>query len=87
MSGSAFVAREIELNKLKTFLDTASTGQTQIVFMAREAGAEDPSLNTECIRHVAEVDPSQITALGECNTQISTVDPDLPFHQIPLHSH
>jgi hypothetical protein len=47
MSGSAFVAREIELNKLKTFLDAASTGQTQIVFIAREAGAEDPSLNTE----------------------------------------
>jgi predicted ATPase len=82
MSGPVFVARETELNKLKSFLDEASTGKTQVVFIAGEAGAGKSSLITEFIRRQAEVDTSLISVMGVCNAQTGVADPYLPFRQI-----
>ncbi len=82
MSGSVFVAREAELNRLKTSLDAATAGKTQIVFISGEAGAGKSSLITEFIRRQSEVDSTLISAMGECNAQTGVADPYLPFRQI-----
>jgi predicted ATPase len=82
MSNSVFVGREAELHKLKTFLDNATLGKTQIVFIAGEAGAGKSSLVTEFIRREEEADPKLITSMGECNAQTGISDPYLPFRQV-----
>jgi adenylate cyclase len=79
MSGYVFVARETELNKLKTYLDAAAAGKTQIVFISGGAGTGKSSLITEFIRHEQEADSSLIAAMGECNAQTGVTDPYLPF--------
>ncbi len=82
MSNSVFVGRETELHKLKTFLDTATTGKTQIVLIAGEAGAGKSSLVNEFIRREEDADPNLITSMGECNAQTGVGDPYLPFRQV-----
>ncbi len=82
MSNSVFVGREAELHKLKTFLDNAALGKTQVVFIAGEAGSGKSSLVTEFIRREEEADPKLITSMGECNAQTGIGDPYLPFRQV-----
>ncbi len=64
MSNSVFVGRETELRRLKTFLETASTGKAQVVFIAGEAGAGKSSLVAEFIRREEEADPKLIASIG-----------------------
>ena len=82
MSNSVFVGREIELSKLKILLEAANQGAPQIVFVAGEAGAGKSTLVAEFIQREAQLDPTLIAALGECNAQTGIADPYLPFRQI-----
>jgi len=82
MPNSVFVGREAELHKLKTFLDNATLGKAQVVFIAGEAGAGKSSLVTEFIHREEEADPKLIASMGECNAQTGIGDPYLPFRQV-----
>jgi predicted ATPase len=82
MSDPVFVGRETELRKLNTFLETASQGKTQVVFIAGEAGAGKSSLVAEFVRRGEAADPKLISSLGECNAQTGVADPYLPFRQV-----
>jgi len=82
MSNPVFVGREAELHQLKTFLDNATFGKAQVVFIAGEAGAGKSSLVTEFIRRLEEADPKLIASIGECNAQTGFADPYLPFRQV-----
>ncbi len=82
MSDPVFVGRETELHKLNAFLETASQGKTQVVFIAGEAGAGKSSLVAEFVRRGEAADPKLISSLGECNAQTGVADPYLPFRQV-----
>lgn len=82
MSDPVFVGRETELRKLNTFLQTASQGKMQVVFLAGEAGAGKSSMVAEFVRRGEAADPKLISSLGECNAQTGIADPYLPFRQV-----
>jgi tetratricopeptide (TPR) repeat protein len=82
MSNPVFIGRQAELLQLKTFLDNATLGEAQVVFIAGEAGAGKSSLVAEFIRRQEEADPKLIASIGECNAQTGIADPYLPFRQL-----
>ena len=82
MPNSVFVGRNAELQKLKTFLNNATLGKAQVVFIAGEAGVGKSSLVNEFVRREEEADPKLITSMGECNAQTGIADPYLPFRQV-----
>jgi len=82
MSESVFVGREIELNRMNSFLETAGGGQAQVLFIAGEAGAGKSSLVGEFVKQAEQADTKLISAIGECNAQTGISDPYLPFRQI-----
>ena len=82
MAGDIFVGREPELKTLQQFLDKAMAANTQIVFIAGEAGAGKSALITEFVRRAENVDPKVVAAIGECNAQTGAGDAYLPFRQV-----
>jgi predicted ATPase len=82
MPNPVFVGRETELSKLTTFLETAASGKTQVVFIVGEAGAGKSSLVTEFVHRAEAADPKLISSIGECNAQTGIADPYLPFRQV-----
>jgi tetratricopeptide (TPR) repeat protein len=82
MLQNTFIGRKAQLHLLDDFLKKAAIGQSQVAFIAGEAGAGKSSLVEEFIRSREEADPTLITALGECNAQTGSGDPYLPFRQL-----
>lgn len=77
-----FVAREAELAQLNRYLNSALTGQSQIIFVTGEAG----SGKTALVNHFARQAQQQLTDLvvagGTCNAHTGSGDPYLPFREI-----
>ena len=82
MLQNTFIGRKAQLTILDDFLKKAAGGQSQVAFIAGEAGVGKSSLVEEFIRSRAEADPTLVTALGECNAQTGSGDPYLPFRQV-----
>jgi predicted ATPase len=82
MLQNTFIGRKAQLTILDDFLKKAAGGESQVAFIAGEAGVGKSSLVEEFIRSRAEADPTLITALGECNAQTGSGDPYLPFRQV-----
>src|SRR5512146_1688496 len=82
MTDTVFVGRETELHRLTSFLEKATSGKTQVVFITGEAGGGKSSLVAEFVRRAEEMDPKLIASIGECNAQTGIADPYLPFRQI-----
>lgn len=82
MAEPVFVARETELHRLQTFLDQAQFGQSQVCFVAGDAGAGKSALLTEFARHAQVDEDDLLVAVGECNAQTGLGDPFLPFREI-----
>jgi DNA-binding SARP family transcriptional activator/predicted ATPase len=77
-----FVSREVELARLDTFLKSALTGESRVVFITGEAGSGKTSLVYEFSRRAQEVDENLIVAWGNCNAYTGIGDPYLPFREI-----
>jgi adenylate cyclase len=82
MSEQSFVARENELKRLHEFLDQSLLGQSNVCFVAGEAGAGKSALVNEFVRRVEAVHETLVIALGECNSHAGLGDPFLPFREI-----
>jgi class 3 adenylate cyclase len=76
-----FVAREGELARLNAFLETASTGNGQVVFITGGAGRGKTALVEAFARRALEAHPELLIAFGKCNAQSGIGDPYLPFRE------
>lgn len=77
-----FVAREAELERLHGFLQAATLGQGQVVFVTGEAGSGKTSLLHTFARQ-AQVDvPFLIPFFGGCRAHTGPGNPYLPFRNI-----
>ena len=77
-----FVDREQDLKKLHTFLESALTGQGQVVFITGEAGSGKTALLLEFARQAQDKYADLVVALGNCNDYAGTGDPYLPFRDV-----
>lgn len=82
MANDIFVGRDKELQALQEFLKRAAAGQTQIAFVAGEAGAGKSALVAEFVRRAEAADPKVVAVIGECNAQSGSGDAYLPFRQV-----
>jgi tetratricopeptide (TPR) repeat protein len=82
MAEQAFVAREQELARLRSFLDLALTGQGQVAFITGEAGSGKTALVGEFASRAQERHPDLVVAIGNCNAYTGIGDPYLPFREI-----
>src|SRR5438067_8024899 len=82
MAEQIFVGREGELARLQGWLDKALAGQTQVGFLAGEAGAGKTTLMHEFTRRAEEAHPDLVVALGNCNAQTGLGDPYLPWREV-----
>ncbi len=73
---------ERELNQLEGYLNTALTGNGQIVFLIGEAGRGKTTLLNEFARRVHQTHPDLLTVQGSCNAQAGVGDPYLPFRDM-----
>jgi len=76
-----FVAREGELSRLNAFLETASTGKGEVVFITGGAGRGKTALVEAFARRALEAHPELLIAFGRCNAQSGIGDPYLPFRE------
>lgn len=76
-----FVARENELAALTATLETARTGQGQLLFVIGGAGRGKTMLVQEFARRAQADDPQLIVVRGTCKAQIGIGDPYLPFRE------
>lgn len=74
-----FVMRKRELTQLQSHLAKAVAGQTQIVFVAGEAGSGKSSLLLEFARQAQINGARLVVAGGSCNAFSGAGDPYLPF--------
>jgi adenylate cyclase len=77
-----FVAREQELAKLESFLDTALTGSGQVVFVTGSSGQGKTALLAEFAQKAMKAQPDLLVASGNCNAYSGVGDPYLPFREI-----
>ena len=77
-----FVARERELKRLHTFLDTALADQGQVAFVCGEAGNGKTALTGEFVRLAQERNPNLLVAVGNCNAHAGVGDAYLPFRDV-----
>lgn len=77
----AFVARERELGQLQAALDSARTGQGQILFIIGGAGRGKTMLMKEFGRQAEAGDPGLVVVTGYCNAIVGIGDPYLPFRE------
>jgi hypothetical protein len=77
-----FVARERELARLETFLETALTGQGRVVFVTGEAGSGKTALLAEFARRAMDAQPDLLVATGNCTAYAGVGDPYLPFREV-----
>lgn len=77
-----FVAREIELKQLNSWLTVTLAGSGRIGFVTGEAGRGKTSLLAEFARRAQEEQKNLIVAGGICNAFSGSGDPYLPFRDI-----
>ncbi|MBV7339246.1 AAA family ATPase [Chloroflexi bacterium TSY] len=77
-----FVGRKRELEQLADCLDSALSGQGQILFVTGEAGAGKTALVSEFAHHAQENYDDLLVAYGNCNAQTGISDPYLPFREL-----
>ena len=82
MADYPFVGRNSELQQLQHFLDNASAGQSQVIFVAGEAGAGKTALLNEFVRRSQEKQKKLVAAAGQCNAQTGAGDAYLPFREV-----
>ncbi len=76
---SAFVGREVELNRLEAFLQQAINGTGRVVFITGEPGIGKTSLSDEFLRRARTKYPALLVARGRCVEQYGTGEAYLPF--------
>ena len=76
-----FVGRDRELAELMAALDTAQTGNGQILFIIGGAGRGKTTLVQEFTRRVQAHHSDLLVISGECNAHAGIGDPYLPFRQ------
>jgi predicted ATPase len=76
-----FVARERELASLEAALETARSGQGQILFVIGGAGRGKSMLVQEFARRSQATDEALIVVSGYCNALTGAGDPYLPFRE------
>ena len=77
-----FVGRKRELERLDAFLERALAGQTQVAFVAGEAGAGKTALVAEFARRAVARRADLVAISGECAALAGRGDPYLPFRDI-----
>ena len=77
-----FVARQDELERLRSQLDVMIEGQGKTVMVAGEAGSGKTMLVREFIRQAQSRYPFLISAIGYSNAFTGVGDPYLPFREI-----
>ena len=78
---AVFVARERELTELEATLETARTGQGQILFVIGGAGRGKTMLAQEFVQRAQTADAELIVISGHCNAHTGIGDPYLPFRE------
>ncbi len=76
-----FVGRQRQLEKLKSFLNSALSGEGQIVCITGGAGRGKTTLINEFAKRAMQQNPALIVAVGACNVFSAAGDPYLPFRQ------
>ncbi len=79
---ASFVARERELARLDQFLNTALSGQGQVVFVTGGAGRGKTALMQAFAHRVQATHPDLIVAGGNGNAHTGLGDPYLPFREV-----
>ncbi len=77
-----FVAREPELERLRSALGAALSRRGRVVFLTGEAGGGKTALLAEFARRAQEAHPGLIVAGGSCNAHTGIGDPYLPFREM-----
>jgi len=77
-----FVARERELARLNTLLESALTGQGGLALLTGEPGAGKTALLDEFARQASHAHGNLIVLRGRCNAQSGGGDPYLPFREM-----
>jgi len=82
LTASQFVARERELQHLRSILDRALAGQGQVCFVTGEAGAGKTTLTENFALRMQDEEEALLFAVGNCNAQTGIGDPYLPFREV-----
>ena len=77
-----FVARERELERLDSFLETALNGKGQVVFITGGPGRGKTALMAEFARRAMATHPDLLVASGSCSAYSGVGDPYLPFRDV-----
>ena len=78
----AFVGRQIELDKLQSYLKKALDGAGQISFVTGDAGSGKTTLVSEFTDFAQKKYKDLIVTYGQSDAQTGTGDPYLPFREI-----
>jgi predicted ATPase/tetratricopeptide (TPR) repeat protein len=81
LPGVPFVGRDIELDRLDSFLAQAVEGQGQVCFIGGEAGTGKTALAAEFARRAQARYPDLLVTLGTGNAHTGIGDPYLPFRE------
>jgi DNA-binding SARP family transcriptional activator len=82
VSRPVFVGRQVELTRLRGFLDRALNGEGRVAFVTGESGTGKTALAGEFAREAAEAVTDLAVATGSGNAYTSAGDPYLPFREI-----
>ena len=77
-----FVARELELAQLNSFLDTTLAGQGQVMLIAGGPGRGKTALMNAFALQAMEKYPDLLVVNGNCYTYSGVGDPYLPFRDV-----
>jgi transcriptional regulator with XRE-family HTH domain/tetratricopeptide (TPR) repeat protein len=76
------VAREPELAELEAKLEMAQAGQSQLLFIAGEAGSGKTALMEAFVQQALVTDPELVVSFGHCNAHTGPGNPYLPFRDV-----
>jgi predicted ATPase len=79
---AAFVAREEELQRLRSALDEAVSGHGHVVFVTGDPGTGKTALVNELATQAQARHPELLVASGKCNAHTGIGDPYLPFREV-----
>jgi predicted ATPase/DNA-binding XRE family transcriptional regulator len=79
---SPFVARQLELTQLDSFLEDVLTGKGRVAFAIGEAGTGKTTLVQEFSQRAQATDSQLIVVGGNCQAFTGVGDPYLPFREI-----
>jgi len=81
MQEHVFVGREPELQKLREYLDKATSAEGQVCFVTGQAGSGKTALVRQFVHQALAADPNLVVAVGSSNAQTGIGDPYLPFRE------